>query len=127
MPSLIVVDDTPVEPPIYGFMRYLDDEYQKLWTEHRNLLPVGGAIPVGGAYMDPFFRCEAIRGMLGALRSGKETAEAIRDGVTVCEIAVRLWNTNREWQVHRSLTFAEDFLYGLIRVYMRRYDATTGK
>lgn len=64
--------------------------------------------------MDPFFRAEALRGTIAALRSGKTVEESIADGVAVCEIAVKLWNAQREWQVHRSNCFADTYVRGVI-------------
>ena len=60
--------------------------------------------------MDSFFRAEAVRGVLTALRSGKGLEDSVADGKALCEIAVQIWNTRREWQVHRSSCWVEDFI-----------------
>ena len=65
--------------------------------------------------MDPFFRAEGLRGVIGGLRAGNPLEEAIRDGIALYEIAVQLWNVKHEWQVHRSPDFGEDYIRGVVR------------
>jgi hypothetical protein len=64
--------------------------------------------------MDTFFKMEAIRGVLGALRHGDTLEKARQDGKVVCEIAIQLWNTKREWQVRRSNCWIEDFITRMV-------------
>lgn len=86
----------------FAILRFLDDEYQKLYAKHYELSPKNGEIPVGGGdWMDMFFRTEGLRGMINKLDSNGTIKEALEDGKTVSEIAVGLWNKKREWQVHR--------------------------
>lgn len=51
--------------------------------------------------MDTFFRMEAIRGCLTALRNGKKLGAAVQEGKDVSSISVQIWNQKREYQVHR--------------------------
>lgn len=107
-------------PPIplkhADLMRFLDDEYQKLHDRYYRSAPQGGTIPAGGGdWMDCHFRMEAIRGCVGALRRKKPLEEAIAEGEAVSEIAVKLWNTRREYQVRRWEKTGGEFLKGKIR------------
>lgn len=82
-------------------LHVLREEYDRLGRVHTNSAPRGG-IPVGGGdWMDSFFRLEGVRGTLGALRRGIGLRRAIIDGKRVSEIAVKIWNGRREYQVHR--------------------------
>lgn len=67
--------------------------------------------------MDTFFRMEAIRGCMSALRLGKPLQEAVDDGKKTSEIAVKKWNDRREYQVHRWHETAHEYLDTLIRLY----------
>lgn len=96
-------------------MIFLDEKMQELYEKHYKAAPRNG-IPIGGGdWMDTFFRTEAIRGCLGALRRGKNLEEAIQEGITVSEISVGIWNKKREWQVHRWEKTGEMYLRDLIR------------
>ena len=67
-------------------------------------------------WMQSFFEMEAIRGIVGALRTkGSTVSQASKDGKAVCEIAIQVWNKKREWQVHRSDCWIEDFIAGTLR------------
>jgi hypothetical protein len=65
--------------------------------------------------MDLFFRMEAVRGVMTSLRGGKSLREAVADGKTASEVAVKIWNGRREWQVRRWEHCCHDYLDGLIR------------
>lgn len=94
----------------------LDDEYQRLYEFHMSQAPKNNTIPVGGgSWMDSFFRCEGIRGCMNALRRGKSVEESLKEGVSVAAIAVKLWNSKREYQVHRWENCVEAYLVSLIQ------------
>ena len=97
-------------------LRLLDDEYQKLYAKHyEEQKAIGNRIPVGGGdWMDMFFRCEALRGCIGALRTDKSLDEAVAEGKTVSEISIRIWNGKREYQVHRWDKCCHSYLDGMI-------------
>lgn len=96
--------------------RLLDDEYQRLYAKHyEEQKAIGNRIPVGGGdWMDMFFRCEALRGCIGALRAGKPLDECVAEGKAVSEISVRIWNGKREYQVHRWDKCCHTFLDGIV-------------
>lgn len=99
----------------YQLLRLLDVEYQSLNQRHLENAPKNNTIPVGGGdWMDTFFRMEAIRGCMGALREGKSLGDAIAEGKAVSEIAVKIWNKKREWQVHHHTETAFSFLSRLM-------------
>jgi hypothetical protein len=108
--------------PMPGFaigfkaMRSLGEQYQRLVTESNKYAPRNGAISVGGeGWMDNFFRAEAIRGLLSALRKKSALPLAIAEGIVTCEDAIDIWNKRREWQVHRSKCWIEDFIKEALR------------
>jgi len=96
-------------------IRLLSDEYNRLVTQHYKSAPRNG-IPVGGGdWMDSFFRLEGVRGTLGALGRGESLNKAIEDGKALSEIAIRIWNQRREWQVHRWDKCCHDYLDSIVR------------
>ncbi len=100
----------------YDLLRWLDKKYQELNNKHYLMAPTNGCIPVGGGdWMDLFFKMEALRGMMGGLRSGKSVTASVNDGKAVSEIAIKIWNTKREWQVKRWEKSAHTFLESVIR------------
>ena len=96
-------------------LQVLEARYQLSLEEHRRLAPRNGEIPVGGAHMDPFFRAEALRGLLGALRKGGRPREALLEGAEAGKLAIRLWNRRGDYQVHRWDGWVEDYLRDEIR------------
>ena len=117
--------------PVYNhkpLMILLDKEYDKLSQRHYASTPKRGEIPVGGGdWMDSFFRMEAIRGCLSALRSGNSLTKAIEDGKAVSEISVQIWNKRREWQVHRWPKTAHPYLEMLVYRLRKVSNAKTKK
>ena len=108
---------------LYSILRNMDVEYQKLDERHRESQPKNNSIPVGGGdWMDTFFRMEALRGTMSALRSGKSIPKAIEDGKAVSEISVRIWNGRREWQVRRWVETAHAYLERTVRKCRRMKD-----
>ena len=92
-------------------LEVLQDEYDSLASRHSKAAPRDGAVPVGGGdWMDCFFRMEGVRGALSALGRGASLQDAIQEGKVVSEIAVRIWNKKREWQVHRWDKTVYDYL-----------------
>ena len=65
--------------------------------------------------MDLFFRLEGIRGAMNSLRAGNSLAKAIEDGKSVSTIAVQIWNTSRDYQLHRWEKTAHDFVDKTVR------------
>ena len=97
-------------PVSMKFIRKLDDEYQKLVSRSNEAAPRNGSIPIGGGdWMDNFFKSEAIRGVIGALRRGNYVG-ARAEGKELAELAIQIWNGRREWQVHRSKHWIDDFI-----------------
>lgn len=93
----------------------LQEEHDKLSQTHYKCAPKNGTIPVGGGdWMDSFFKMESVRGCLNALRAGETLSESISQGKTVSEIAIKIWNGRREWQVHRWEKCAHHYLDSLI-------------
>lgn len=124
MPSAPKATVEPGFATSFVVMRALDEEHRRLMRLSNDAAPRGSAISVGGGdWMDCFFRAEAIRGLLTALRHKKPMAAALADGQAVAEIAVQLWNGKREWQVHRSKCWIEDFLRERIRQARRKAGA----
>jgi hypothetical protein len=100
---------------LFPLMRKLDEKYQSLSEKSAKAGPRNGEISIGGGdWMDYFFKAEAVRGTLTALRNGKSMEEAIQDGKAVGEIAIDIWNKKREWQVRRWNGWIEDYLRRLI-------------
>lgn len=101
-------------------LRHLDEVYHELWNKHYNLSPRNGEVPTGGGeWMDVFFKSEAVRGTITRLRNDGSVREAIADGKTVSEIAIQLWNTKREWQVHRWEKCCHQYLEHLVKSALR--------
>lgn len=99
----------------FPLMRRLDEEYQKLSDAHYRAAPKGGSVAVGGGeWVDTFFKMEAIRGCLTALRNLKNLSEAVEEGKAVSSIAVQLWNQKREFQVRRWEETSHAFLIQLV-------------
>lgn len=99
----------------HSILRRLDLEYYKLHDAHYLNAPKPNTVPIGGGeWMDYFFRMEAIRGVVNALRCGKTVEEAIQDGKAVSEIAIALWNKKREYQVHRWTNCCHDYIERLV-------------
>ena len=99
----------------YAILKELDSEYQMLHDYYYKVAPIGGRIPVGGGeWMDTFFKMEAIRGTQNALRNGVSIKEAVKQGKTTSEIAIELWNTKREWQIHRWKGECHSYLERLV-------------
>lgn len=97
-------------------LKILQNEYDSLAERHNKAAPRGGALPVGGGdWMDCFFRMEGVRGALSALGRKVSLPEAIKEGKMVSEIAVRIWNQRREWQVRRWDKTVHNYLDGLYR------------
>lgn len=98
----------------YEILRWLDEKYQSVQRKHYGNAPKGGSIPVGGGdWMDMFFRAEGLRGCIGALRRGVSLKGSFEEGKAVSEIAVRVWNEKREWQVHRQDKTVHSYLDGV--------------
>lgn len=77
---------------------------------------IGSRIPAGGGeWMDLFFRLEGIRGVLESLRKGETIEQALKRGKEYSTIAVRKWNSRREYQVHRWDECAHDFIETTLR------------
>jgi hypothetical protein len=102
-------------PVTFAFMRALDAEYLRLDAKVRELGPRNGEIPVGGGdWMDSFFRAEAIRGTLGALRRGTGLKDALIEGEDTAKVAIAIWNRKREYQVRRDDCWVGDYLRGVV-------------
>ena len=102
-------------PLLLKHLRRIGEELDKQLKEHRALLPRWDEIPVGGAHMDPFFRAEALRGLLSALRKRVPIVLAIEAGVAEAKAAIAIWNRRREYQVHRWDGWVEGYLHSVIR------------
>lgn len=101
-------------------IRRLDEVYQKLNDKHMSCAPKSNTIPVGGGdWMDTFFRMEALRGCMVALRKGKTIKQSIAEGKVVSEISVSIWNSKREYQVHRIKDTAATYLERTVRQCMK--------
>ena len=97
-------------------MRRISAVREGLLERVKSLAPRGGEIPVGGGeWIDAFFCSEALRGLLGGLRRGESLEASVRGGVAVGQEAIGIWNSRREWQVHRSVCWVEDYLQGVLR------------
>lgn len=104
----------------HALTRLLDDEYMRIHDLHykaapRNADGLGSGIPVGGGdWMDTFFKMEAIRGVISELRQGKDIDTATATGKVLSEIAIRIWNGRREYQVRRWEQCCHDFIERLV-------------
>lgn len=108
------------EHPHKRLLIYLGEKYQELSDRYYKNVPKFGTVPAGGGeWMDSFFRMEAIRGCMTALRLSKSVEEAVLDGYAVSEIAVQIWNTRRkkDYQTQRWEKTAHDYLDSLIRLF----------
>jgi len=85
-----------------ALLRALGEAHAVELSHHNALRPPPGTLAVGGAHMDPFFRMEALDGVMEALRAGVDVNGAIAAGKQRSTVTVRLWNSCREYQVHRS-------------------------
>ena len=88
---------------VFALMRDIDHVAERANEQHMQLRPEYGEIAVGGAHMDPFFRCEGLRGLLRGLRDGMTPSDAARAGNDAANYAIGRWNASREWQVHRAM------------------------
>ena len=89
---------------VYSVMRLIGTEADRADAEHLRLRPRYGEIAVGGAHMDPFFRSEALNGLLRALRTGANPTDAIIVGNAEANLAIKIWNkSRRDYQVHRAV------------------------
>ena len=108
-----------------SLLRLLDLEHQRVYKRHIAESPRGG-IPVGGGdWMDTFFRLEALEGTISSLMAFESVKVAIERGQQRSTRAVKKWNSQREWQVHRWKEMAWDYLEKLVwrlqrQVRMRR-------
>lgn len=101
----------------FPLMRKLDERYQMYCQQSMSCAPRNGDLPVGGGdWMDNFFKAEAIRGTLTAMRHGKEPLEAAKDGKAVAEISIQIWNDKREYQVQRWNGWVEDFIQSELKI-----------
>lgn len=64
--------------------------------------------------MDSFFKMEAIRGVVSALRNTCSVSVAIKKGKQQSTFAVSKWNSQRGYQVHRWNQTAWSWLEGLV-------------
>lgn len=107
----------------YAILRALDDVYQENMSKHYAAAPKGGIPAGGGDWVDYFFKSEGLRGAIGYLRSNKNpTIEGcIAEGLVVSQIAIKIWNTQREYQVHRWENSVEEFIrYEVTKAYRCR-------
>ncbi len=104
----------------YAVLRKLGAEYDKLCILHSKCAPRNGIPVAGGDWMDSFFRMEGLRGTMTALRDDKNLEEAFADGKAVSEIAIRIWNSRREGQVHRW----EECVHNYLDTWYRRVIST---
>lgn len=77
-------------------------EWERVHDRYYKNQPIG--LPVGGGdWLDSFIEMEGLRGFLSKYKDKNVSLEdAIKDGQTLIEIAVDIWNSHREWQVHRD-------------------------
>lgn len=103
-------------PDRMQLLRDVGKEYD-YWCEaySKELLAIGNSVPVGGSHMDAFFKSEGLRGVTTALRQGKTLEYSIKFGEDVMEIAVKLWNQKREYQVHYWEKHGQDWLANKVR------------
>lgn len=92
----------------------LGEEYDRVAEIHRKNAPVG--IPVGGGeWMDSFFKLEGLDGIMLALRKLKPIEVALSEGKQQSTEAVKIWNSRREWQVHRHKETAWTYLENILK------------
>lgn len=91
--------------------------YDALYEKHSAELRAIGNRNVmgGGEWLDLFIRMEGIRGLQTALRSGNTLEYSIKFGKSTSSIAVKIWNTRREYQVHRWEETTWDFIDTTVR------------
>ena len=92
--------------PVYKAMREIDAKALKYQHEHQRLSPPYGAIAVGGAHMDPFFRAEGLWAFLASLGGqvpvNSVLEEAEQAGHEASAFAISKWNASRlDHVVHR--------------------------
>ncbi len=104
----------------YAKMREVGEILDKYDRYHVELRPKHGEVSIGGEYMDPFFRAEGLRGWLRAMREEATVQDAIEVGKAAIRLAVKKWNSRREWQVHRDPDSTANWLEGLILRIMNR-------
>jgi hypothetical protein len=86
----------------FAILRSLGDVLDEVERRHRREAPRGGATPVGGGeWMDTFFKIEALQSLIRCLREGKTPSKSLVIAKEASRKAVRVWNSRREWQVHR--------------------------
>lgn len=118
------------EHPHKRLLIYLDEKYQELSDSHYKNAPPSGTVPAGGGeWMDSFFRMEAVRGCMTALRLRKSVEDAVLDGYAVSEISVQIWNTRRkkDYQTQRWEKTAHDYLDSLIRLFKQLEEKRNAK
>lgn len=86
------------------------------WNErHRKETPQGVAVG-GGEWMDSFFKVEGLSGIVESLRDGADLDFALEWGKIRARKAVKIWNSRREYQVHRWVNTADAWLEGQVRI-----------
>ena len=91
----------------------LGEERDKVAEIQRKNTPVG--IPVGGGdWMDSFFKLEGLDGIMFALRLKKTIETALEEGKQQSSEAVAIWNSRREYQVHRHKETAWKYLENIL-------------
>lgn len=93
--------ESTMSPNRFPLLRYMSEVHDRIGAEHKRLQPQGGAIPVGGAHMDPFFKMEAVLAFMTAYRKGATVTAALERAKAASAEAVDKWNKTREYQVHR--------------------------
>lgn len=105
-------------------LKFLQKSYDEWQEIHSKNAPTNNTIPVGGGeWMDTFFKLEGIRGMQTSLRNGDSISKALEVGKTTSEIAVKIWNRHREYQVHRCQETCHSFLERLVVFLLNDWEA----
>lgn len=75
----------------------------------------GIGIPVGGAHIDWLCKAEACDEILRSLRKDLSLEGTKDNAIKAYCFVIDRWNSNREWQVHRSTCGAEGFVIHIMK------------
>ncbi len=93
----------------------IEEEISRWRQIHHRNAPTGGRTPVGGGeWMDSFFKMQALRGLQGGLRKGMSLSRSLDLGKEESKRAVEIWNSQREYQVHRCEQTAWSYLENFV-------------
>lgn len=98
---------------LFPQMRSLQEKVDKGYEKIKWFLPQN-TIPAGSEHIGLLAKTQAREAILRGLRLEKSFEEIKKEGIQAYKLVIERWNSQREWQVHRSDCFAETFVGKII-------------